>query len=68
MKTGRIIVFLILCFIGMVVLLLLPKREFSDLEKTKMLKPRDFYLVYQYYFDADILELRKKYESSLKDL
>lgn len=68
MKTGRIIVFLILCFIGMVVLLLLPKREFSDLEKTKMWKPRDFYLVYQYYFDADILELRKEYESSLKDL
>ena len=64
----RIIVFLILCFIGMLVLLLLPKREFSDLEKTKMLKPRDFYLVYQYYFDADILELRKEYESSVKDL
>tara|TARA_R100000278_G_C5456648_1_gene159342 strand:+ start:157 stop:354 length:198 start_codon:yes stop_codon:yes gene_type:complete len=64
----RIVVFLILCFIGMLVLLLLPKREFSDLEKTKMWKPRDFYLVYQYYFDADILELRKEYESSLKDL
>ena len=26
-------------------------------------KPRDFYLVYQYYFDEDILKLRKELDN-----
>lgn len=31
-------------------------------------KLRDFYLVYQYYFDEDILKLRKEFEKNEKSI
>ena len=43
-------------------LLFLPKRELTIKEKVNTLKLRDFYLVYQYYFDSDLIKLRKEIE------
>jgi len=61
-QTSTIILLAIICFLGIMTLLLLPKRELTVKEKVKAWKPRDFYLVYQYYFDADLIQLRKEIE------
>jgi len=62
MKTGKIIVLAILCFIGIITLLFLPKKELTVQEQVNQLKLKDFYLVYQYYFDSDLIKLRKEIE------
>lgn len=61
-KETRIIVLAIIIFCGILILLLLPRRELTVQEKVNALKPRDFYLVYQYYFDPEIIRLRKEIE------
>jgi hypothetical protein len=60
MKQTRIIIIAIVAFIGIMILLLLPRKELTEEQKIKAWKPRDFYLVYQYYFDQDLIELRKE--------
>ena len=60
MKQTRIIIIAIVAFIGIMILLLLPRKELTEEQKIKAWKPRDFYLVYQYYFDKDLIELRKE--------
>ena len=62
-KTTRsIIILAMLAFIGIMTLLFLPKRELTVKEQVKAWKPRDFYLVYQYYFNSDLIKLRKEIE------
>lgn len=60
--TRNIILLAIICFLGIMTLLFLPKRELTVEEKAKAWKPRDFYLVYQYYFNSDLIKLRKEIE------
>ena len=60
MKQTRIIIIAIVAFIGIMILLLLPRKELTEEQKIKAWKPRDFYLVYKYYFDQDLIELRKE--------
>jgi hypothetical protein len=62
MKTGRIIVLAIFCFIGILILLLLPRKEITDQDKVKQWKPRDFYYIYQMWTDKDLIELKEKIE------
>ena len=52
----------ILCFICIMILLLLPKKELTDQDKVKQWKPRDFYLIYQMWTDKDLIELKEKIE------
>jgi len=52
----------IFCFIGTMILLSLPRKELTAKEQINQLKLRDFYLVYQYYFDPHLIELRKEIE------
>ena len=52
----------ILAFIGTMILLSLPRKELTAKEQINQLKLRDFYLVYQYYFDPNLIELRKEIE------
>ena len=59
-RTDSIILLAILCFLGIMTLLFLPKRELTINEKINAWKPRDFYLVYQYYFDEDLIKLREE--------
>ena len=62
MKEVRIILIAIIAFIGIMILLFLPIKELTEEEKVKAWKPRDFYIVYQYYFDSDLIRLRKEIE------
>ena len=62
MKINRIIVLAILSLIGIIILLLLPKKELTDQDKVKQWKPRDFYLIYQMWTDKDLIELKEKIE------
>jgi len=63
LKTTRnIIILAILAFIGTIILLSLPRKELTAQEQVSQLKLRDFYLVYQYYFDPDLIKLRKEIE------
>jgi len=59
-KTDKIILLAILAFIGIIILL--PRKELTEKQKVKAWKPRDFYLVYQYYFNSDLIKLRKEIE------
>jgi hypothetical protein len=59
-KTDKIILLAILIFIGIITLL--PRKELTEEQKVKAWKPRDFYLVYQYYFNSDLIKLRKEIE------
>ncbi len=59
-KTDKIILLAILIFIGIIILL--PRKELTEKQKVKAWKPRDFYLVYQYYFNSDLIKLRKEIE------
>tara|TARA_Y100000389_G_C17062880_1_gene318216 strand:+ start:322 stop:555 length:234 start_codon:yes stop_codon:yes gene_type:complete len=52
----------ILAFISIIILLCLPKKELTEEQKVKAWRPRDFYLVYQYYFNPNFIELRKEIE------
>jgi hypothetical protein len=52
----------IFCFIGTMILLSLPRKEPTLQEQVSQLKLKDFYLVYQYYFDPNLIELRKEIE------
>lgn len=61
-KTDKIILLAILIFIGIITLLFLPRKELTEKQKVKAWKPRDFYLVYQYYFNSDLIKLRKEIE------
>ena len=62
-KTTRsIIILAILAFIGTMILLSLPRKELTVQEQVNQLKLKDFYLVYQYYFDPNLIELRKEIE------
>ena len=56
------IVVTILCFIGIIVLLLLPRKELTEQDKVKQWKPRDFYYIYQMWTDKDLIELKEKIE------
>tara|TARA_R110000868_G_scaffold315517_3_gene576398 strand:+ start:911 stop:1147 length:237 start_codon:yes stop_codon:yes gene_type:complete len=56
------IVLAILCFIGIMTLLLLPRRELTFNEKINTWKPRDFYYIYQMWTDKDLIELKEKIE------
>jgi hypothetical protein len=60
-RTDSIILVAFLVFIG-IILLLLPKKELTEKERVKTWKLKDFYLVYQYHFDSDLIELRKEIE------
>ncbi len=60
--TRNIIILAILAFIGTMILLSLPRKELTEEQKVKAWKPRDFYLVYQYYFNSNLIELRKEIE------
>ena len=42
-----------LCLTYLTMVLSVPRGELSDLEKTKMLKLRDFYLVYKMWTDEE---------------
>ena len=61
-RTDSIILLAILVFVGIMILLLLPRKELTEQNKVKQWKPRDFYLVYQYYFNSDLIKLRKEIE------
>ena len=61
-RTDSIILLAILCFIGIMILLLLPRKEPTVQEQVNQLKLKDFYLVYQYYFDPNLIKLRKEIE------
>jgi len=60
--TRNIIILAILAFIGTMILLSLPRKELTVQEQVNQLKLKDFYLVYQYYFDTNLIELRKEIE------
>jgi len=60
--TRNIIILAILAFIGIMILLSLPRKELTVQEQVNQLKLKDFYLVYQYYFDPNLIELRKEIE------
>ena len=60
--TRNIIILAILAFIGTMILLSLPRKEPTLQEQVSQLKLKDFYLVYQYYFDPNLIELRKEIE------
>ena len=60
--TRNIIILAILAFIGTMILLSLPRKELTVQEQVNQLKLKDFYLVYQYYFDPNLIELRKEIE------
>ena len=49
-----------LCFIYLMMVLSVPRGELSDLEKTKMLKLRDFYLVYNMWTDEEYRNVNGK--------
>jgi len=61
-RTDSIILLAILCFIGIMILLLLPRKELTIKEKINAWKPRDFYYIYQMWTDKDLIELRKEIE------
>jgi hypothetical protein len=61
-RTDSIILLAILCFIGIMILLLLPRKELTEQDKVKQWKPRDFYYIYQMWTDKDLIELRKEIE------
>ena len=61
-RTDSIILLAIICFIGIMTLLFLPKKELTVKEQINQLKLKDFYLVYQYYFDPNLIKLRKEIE------
>ena len=61
-RTDSIILLAILCFIGIMILLLLPRKELTEEDKVKQWKPRDFYYIYQMWTDKDLIELRKEIE------
>mgnify|MGYP003140106358 CR=1 FL=1 len=63
-KQNRIILIAIIAFIGIMILLFLPRKELTEEEKIKAWKPRDFYLVYKYYFDQDLIKLRKEIDEN----
>lgn len=63
-KTDKIILLATLCFISIIITLFLPRKELTEEQKVKQWKPRDFYLVYQYYFDSDLVKLRKEIENN----
>jgi len=52
----------IFCFIGILILLLLPRKELTEQDKVNQWKPRDFYYVYQMWADKDLIELKEKIE------
>ena len=61
-RTDSIILLAILCFIGIMILLLLPRKELTEQDKVKQWKPRDFYYIYQMWTDKDLIELKEKIE------
>lgn len=61
-RTDSIILLAILCFIGIMILLLLPRKELTEEDKVKQWKPRDFYYIYQMWTDKDLIELKEKIE------
>ena len=61
-RTDSIILLAILVFVGIMILLLLPRKELTEQDKVKQWKPRDFYYVYQMWTDKDLIELKKKIE------
>ena len=63
-KQNRIILIAIIAFIGIMILLFLPRKELTEEEKIKAWKPGDFYLVYKYYFDQDLIKLRKEIDEN----
>ena len=52
----------IFCFIGILILLLLPRKELTEQDKVKQWRPRDFYYIYQMWTDRDLIELKEKIE------
>ena len=61
MKQNRIILIATIAFIGIIILLLLPKRKLTEQELMNQWKPRDFYYIYQMWTDKDLQELREQY-------
>ena len=61
-RTDSIILLAILCFIGTMILLLLPRKELTVHDKVNAWKPRDLYYIYQMWTDKDLIELRKEIE------
>ena len=62
MKKTKIIALATLCFIGILILLLLPRKELTEQDKVKQWRPRDFYYIYQMWTDRDLIELKEKIE------
>lgn len=60
--TDKIILLVILVFIGIMTVLPLTKKELTDQDKIKQWKPRDFYYIYQMWTDKDFIELKEKIE------
>ena len=52
-KDKSLWIIIVLCFMYIMMVLSVPRGELSDLEKTKMLKLRDFYLVYKMWTDEE---------------
>ena len=61
-RTDSIILLAILCFIGIIILLLLPRKELTVHDKVNAWKPRDFYYIYQMWTNKNLIELRKEIE------
>ena len=61
-RTDNIILLAILAFIGIMILLLLPRKELTNQDKVKQWKPRDFYYIYQMWTNKDLIELKEKIE------
>ena len=59
-KQNRIILIAIIAFIGIMILLFLPRKELTEEEKIKAWKPRDFYLIYKMWTDEEYRNVNGK--------
>ena len=57
---NRILLFALLLSVLFLSILNKQDRKPTKQELTNQWKPRDFYLVYQYYFDEDLIKLRQE--------
>jgi len=57
---NRILLFVFILFVLFLSVLNKQDRKPTTEELINQWKPRDFYLVYQYYFDEDLLKLRQE--------
>ena len=65
---NKIILFTLILYLLLLSILNNQDRKPTTQELINQWKPRYFYLVYQYYFDEDILKLRKEFDKKQQNI